>query len=176
MWGRTAACASTCCSTISSLSGARTRKPIWPRRLIPKRRRSSSSWPSCRRVINGGGFIDREYAVGRGRLDLCVRWPHPGGVERWAAELKVWRDRRADPLEEGLGQLAGYLARLGLDRGTLILFDARSTAASLPDRCSFRKSSTRDAGSPCCGCETGSIRSPSSLRSSKPMSRRPSPR
>jgi len=96
------------------------------------------------KIVNGGGFIDREYAVGRGHLDLCVRWPHPGGIERWAAELKVWRDRRADPLEDGLVQLSGYLTRLGLDRGTLILFDARSTAAPLADRCS--RSEVKHAG------------------------------
>ena len=52
-----------------------------------------------------------------------------------ALSLKVWRDRRPDPLEEGLTQLAEYLMRLGLDRGTLILFDARSTAKALPGRC-----------------------------------------
>jgi len=88
------------------------------------------------RVVNGGGFIDREYAVGSGRIDLCVRWPHPRGMERWAVELKVWRDGRPDPLTEGLEQLTGYLSRLGLDRGTLILFDGRPQAPSVPERCS----------------------------------------
>jgi hypothetical protein len=88
------------------------------------------------KVVNGGGLIDREYAVGSGRIDLCVRWPHPGGLQRWAAELKVWRDGRSDPLSEGLKQLSFYLARLGLDRGTLILFDHRSSARSIPERCS----------------------------------------
>ncbi|HEX3551946.1 MAG TPA: ATP-binding protein [Thermoanaerobaculia bacterium] len=87
------------------------------------------------RVVNGGGFIDREYAVGSGRIDLCVRWPHPGGLQRWAVELKVWRDGRPDPLPEGLEQLTGYLARLGLAEGTLILFDGRSQAPPLGDRC-----------------------------------------
>jgi hypothetical protein len=90
------------------------------------------------KVVNGGGFIDREYAVGSGRIDLCVRWPSPEGLERQAIELKVWRDRRPDPFSEGLEQLSGYLARLGLDRGTLILFDARSDAPPLPERCSAR--------------------------------------
>lgn len=92
------------------------------------------------RVVNGGGFIDREYGVGRGRIDLCVRWPHrgsPGDVQRWAIELKVWRDGRADPLEEGLAQLSSYLDRLALGAGTLILFDARSGAAPIPERCSI---------------------------------------
>ncbi|HBL30785.1 MAG TPA: polyketide biosynthesis operon protein CyrO [Acidobacteria bacterium] len=88
------------------------------------------------RVVNGGGFIDREYAVGSGRIDLCVRWPFPGGVERWALELKVWRKGRPDPLPEGLEQLSTYLDRLGLAEGTLILFDGRPESPPLPERCS----------------------------------------
>ena len=28
------------------------------------------------RVVNGGGTVDREYGVGRGRIDLLVRWPY----------------------------------------------------------------------------------------------------
>jgi type II secretory pathway predicted ATPase ExeA len=88
------------------------------------------------RVVNGGGSIDREYAVGSGRIDLCVRWPHPGGIQRWAIELKVWREGRPDPLAEGLDQLTGYLARLGLDQGILVLFDSRTQASPVPERCS----------------------------------------
>jgi hypothetical protein len=88
------------------------------------------------RVVNGGGLIDREYGVGLGRIDLCVRWPYPGGLQRWAIELKVWRDGRPDPQDEGLRQLSGYLDRLGLDSGTLIIFDGRADAPPLPERCS----------------------------------------
>jgi len=98
------------------------------------------------RVVNGGGFIDREYAVGSGRIDLCVRWPYPGGVERWALELKVWRDGRPDPLTEGLEQLSGYLDRLELDQGALILFDGRAHAPPLPARCT--RSETEHRGRP----------------------------
>jgi hypothetical protein len=86
------------------------------------------------KIVNGGGFLDREYAVGRGRIDVTVRWPHPGGVERFVIELKVWRDGRADPLAGGLDQLAGYLERLGLDSGTLVIFDRRKAAPPLPER------------------------------------------
>ncbi len=92
------------------------------------------------RVVNGGSpagvaSIDREYAVGSGRIDLCVRWPLAGGkVQRFAVELKVWRDREADPLAGGLEQLAGYLERLDLDQGTLTLFDRRANALPLPER------------------------------------------
>jgi hypothetical protein len=88
------------------------------------------------RIINGGGLIEREYAVGSGRIDLYVRWPRPGGVSSYALELKVWRDGRPDPLQEGLEQLGRYLERLGLDRGTLVLFDGRSQAPSMSERCS----------------------------------------
>ncbi|MCP4663573.1 MAG: hypothetical protein GY856_49950 [bacterium] len=91
------------------------------------------------KITNGnGGYVDREYAAGRGRVDLCIRWPLPSGqIERWALELEVWRDStRVDPVRKGCEQLAGYLARLGLDEGTLIVFDGRSDATPLPDRCS----------------------------------------
>lgn len=96
------------------------------------------------RVVNGGGSIDREYAVGSGRIDLCVRWPHPAGVQRWAIELKVWRDGRPDPLAEGLNQLTGYLARLGLDHGVLLLFESRTQALPVPERCSQTKQAHQD--------------------------------
>jgi hypothetical protein len=77
------------------------------------------------KIVNGGGQVEREYAAGRGRLDLLVRWPHPGGVDRHAMELKAWRDGRPDPTEEGLFQLCRYLDRLSLSAGTLIVFDQR---------------------------------------------------
>lgn len=85
------------------------------------------------KVVNGGGFIDREYAVGRGRIDLCLRWPHARGLQRFAIELKVRRDD-GEVEARGLDQLAAYLDRLGLEEGTLIVFDARSGALPLPRR------------------------------------------
>ncbi len=89
------------------------------------------------KVTNGkGGTVDREFAAGRGRTDLLIRWPLADGtLQRFALELKVWRDStRGDPVEDGTGQLAGYLVRLGLERGTLIVFDSRSDKAPLPER------------------------------------------
>jgi hypothetical protein len=95
------------------------------------------------KLINGGGYrrgtsIDREFAVGCGRIDLLITWPLPGGErERFAVELKVWRrDRDPDPLDQGLEQLGEYLDRLDLAEGTLIVFDRRPGAASLPERTS----------------------------------------
>ncbi len=86
------------------------------------------------RIVNGGGYIDREYAVGSGRVDLCIRWPLPATVQRFALELKVWRPERPDPVDAGLEQLSRYLERLGLDEGTLVLFDQRPEAEPFADR------------------------------------------
>ena len=110
-----------------------------------------SAW--LHRIVNGSAeiearpagvaAIDREYAVGSGRVDLLVRWPLPanagGGVERFAAEIKVRRDKDGDPEDDGLEQLSEYLDRLGLDEGTLILFDQRSDASPINQRCSRRE-------------------------------------
>jgi hypothetical protein len=83
------------------------------------------------RVVNGGGTIEREYAIGRGRMDLCVRH----GPDTLAIEIKVWRsDADPDPLEAGLSQLDEYLAGLGLDTGWLVLFDRRPSARPLAER------------------------------------------
>jgi hypothetical protein len=87
------------------------------------------------RVVNGGGFVDREYGIGRGRIDLRVRKPYGDGfLQREAVELKVWQPRKADPLAKGLAQLDGYLDRLGLDPGTLVIFDRRPDAAPVTER------------------------------------------
>ncbi|MQY26766.1 AAA family ATPase [Nocardia aurantia] len=70
------------------------------------------------RIINGGGFVDREYGLGRGRIDLLIRQPYVDTegkreVQREAIEIKVRRSGYTDPTDEGLHQLDGYLDRLG---------------------------------------------------------------
>jgi type II secretory pathway predicted ATPase ExeA len=82
------------------------------------------------RVINGGGTLEREYAIGRDRMDLCLRY----GEVTLGIELKVWRTRKVDPLRKGLEQLDGYLARLGQDSGWLMIFDRRENALELEER------------------------------------------
>ena len=68
------------------------------------------------RVINGGGQIVREYALGRQRLDLLVCWQG----NRYALELKMKEQYRPDAAH---AQLFGYLDRLGLAEGWLAVFD-----------------------------------------------------
>ena len=84
------------------------------------------------RVVNGGGTLEREYAIGSGRMDLCLRY----GTVTLGMELKVWRDGAPDPLPEGLAQLDAYLAGLGLDRGWLVIFDRRTGQPPIAARAS----------------------------------------
>ncbi|MEP7122351.1 MAG: ATP-binding protein [Byssovorax sp.] len=105
------------------------------------------------RVVNGGGVIDREYGVGRGRIDLCIRWPYKaaGGERVWqkeAIELKVWAKGKADPLAKGLEQLEGYMEQMGVDRGVLAIFDRRPEAADVEERTRFEEVSTAGKGYP----------------------------
>ncbi|WP_076833626.1 ATP-binding protein [Frankia sp. CcI49] len=91
------------------------------------------------RVVNGGGYVDREYGVGTGRTDLLIRWPHTAEdgtrrLQREALELRVWREGRADPLRAGLRQLDGYLDRLGLATGVLVVFDQRPNTVNIVER------------------------------------------
>ena len=58
------------------------------------------------RIVNGGGRIEREYGLGRGRTDLLVLWPREAGQpsdlrERFVVACKVLRD--ADRKSRGDG-------------------------------------------------------------------------
>lgn len=69
------------------------------------------------RIINAGGEIVREMAVGNGRIDMLVKF----GKQEFALELKVkWGDHI---IEDGKEQLRRYLDILGLDEGYLVIFD-----------------------------------------------------
>ena len=84
------------------------------------------------RVVNGGGTLEREYAIGSDRMDLCLRY----GRVTLGIELKVWREKKRDPQQEGIEQLESYLARLGLNEGWLLVFDRRKNALPIEERLS----------------------------------------
>lgn len=75
------------------------------------------------RVVNGGGQVHREYAAGRGAVDLLVCY----GPDRFVVELKRVRPR--DSLktvrDEAIRQTSAYLDRLGMEEGWILLFDQR---------------------------------------------------
>lgn len=90
------------------------------------------------RVVNGGGSLERDYAIGSGRMDLCLRY----GDVLLGIELKVWRDGRKDPLVEGLMQLDQYLNGLRQPSGWLIIFDRRSGLPEIGERTTVEKTAT----------------------------------
>ena len=92
------------------------------------------------RVVNGGGRVEREYAAGSGRMDLCVEYKG----DRLGIEVKTWRDRdkRADPARDALAQIDGYLARTGCDRGWVVVFDQREGREALPERVRVERATT----------------------------------
>ena len=95
------------------------------------------------RVVNGGGTLEREYAIGTRRMDLCLRYREV----TMGIELKVWREGRADPLEEGLEQLDGYLAGLGAQEGWLVIFDRRPNLPPISERTTTEDAHTQSGRS-----------------------------
>jgi hypothetical protein len=82
------------------------------------------------RIVNGGGRISREYALGRKRTDLFLEWPLDadqamhGPLQRVVIELKLWRGGDLEKLlAESLAQTADYADRVGADEAHLIVFD-----------------------------------------------------
>jgi hypothetical protein len=68
------------------------------------------------RVVNGGAEIEREFALGRGRVDLCLRY----AGRNYPVELKLAGNRAR---ERGLEQLAEYMDSCGAREGWLVIFD-----------------------------------------------------
>jgi hypothetical protein len=71
------------------------------------------------RVVNGGGYIHRELAAEKGRLDLCVIYEG----QKYPLELKLRRGK--DTLEKGLVQTLRYMNAYGCSEGWLAIFDRR---------------------------------------------------
>jgi len=69
------------------------------------------------RVVNGGGRVIRELALGRKRADLCVVY----GGENYPIELKIKQSIRNDA--KVLDQILGYMDKLGSNVGWLVIFD-----------------------------------------------------
>lgn len=90
------------------------------------------------RVANAGGTLEREYAIGSGRMDLLLHYRDV----RLAIELKTWRTGERDPLAQGLAQLDEYLAGLGLATGWLVIFDQRPGQPPIGERTSAEEAIT----------------------------------
>lgn len=82
------------------------------------------------RIVNGGGRIEREYALGSKRTDLFVLWNCPnsseGGVQRIVLELKLGSANTPGILNKGLAQTAEYMDKCAAGEGHLVCFDRDS--------------------------------------------------
>ena len=101
------------------------------------------------RIVNGGGRIEREYALGTGRTDLLIVWPQGGRERRWVVECKVRRGGLERTIAEGLEQTRTYMDRCGaeaghLEAGHLIVFD-RSPERNWEEKI-FRRDAPSGAG------------------------------
>lgn len=72
------------------------------------------------RVINGGGRIHREYALGKKRVDLLVLWK----AQKIVIELKL---KSGEELKKGLEQTAQYMDASSATEGHLVIFDRDPT-------------------------------------------------
>ena len=84
------------------------------------------------RIVNGGGRIEREYALGRRRTDLLIVWPpiRPGGAaapgtpaRRHVVECKILRGSLEATIREGVEQTLAYMDRCRGESGHLVVFD-----------------------------------------------------
>jgi hypothetical protein len=77
------------------------------------------------RVLNGGGRIEREYAAGRGRMDLFIEYKS----HKYIIEIKLIRDKQSPETvtTKGLEQTAKYRDTKAPDTPAyLVIFDRRA--------------------------------------------------
>ena len=73
------------------------------------------------RIVNGGGSVDREMAVGRGRTDLVIEF----NGDLFVLELKIKRSNTN--IERTYKQLFHYLDQLNQTHGYLVFFELRKS-------------------------------------------------
>jgi len=69
------------------------------------------------RVINGGGHISREMALGKNRADICVEWEG----QKYPIELKLYQN--AKTAKDATIQILKYMERVGSKEGWVVIFD-----------------------------------------------------
>ena len=83
------------------------------------------------RIVNAGGRIEREYALGRRRTDLLIVWPpRPKGAaapgapaHRHVVECKILRGGLEAAIREGVEQTLDYMDKCRAESGHLVIFD-----------------------------------------------------
>jgi len=69
------------------------------------------------RVINGGGHISREMALGTYRVDICVEWEK----QKYPIELKIYKGVKT--IKDSIEQILTYMDKIGSKEGWVVIFD-----------------------------------------------------
>ncbi|MDR2583550.1 MAG: AAA-like domain-containing protein [Fibromonadaceae bacterium] len=69
------------------------------------------------RVINGGGHISREMALGTNRADICVEWEN----HKYPIELKIYKGVKT--IKDSTEQILKYMDKVGSKEGWVVIFD-----------------------------------------------------
>jgi len=69
------------------------------------------------RVLNGGGNISREMALGKNRADICIEWEG----QKYPIELKLYQG--AKTAKDATEQILKYMERMGTKEGWVVIFD-----------------------------------------------------
>jgi hypothetical protein len=91
------------------------------------------------RVANGQGRIEREYAAGRGRMDLAIQYKDAWNI----IEIKLLRKNKTfeSVREEGVKQILQYRQRIDPDAACyLVIFDRRSEKPDWTERLTWEHS------------------------------------
>ena len=75
------------------------------------------------RIVNGGGRVEREYGLGRGRTDLMIIWPQGESTRNFVIECKLRRNGLQRTIDDGVEQTAEYMDRCAAAAGHLVIFD-----------------------------------------------------
>lgn len=78
------------------------------------------------RIVNSGGRIEREYALGSLRTDLLILWPvgdAPGSAVKTVGECKCLHGSLERTIEQGLAQTRACMSRCAAGEGHLVIFD-----------------------------------------------------
>ncbi len=69
------------------------------------------------RVLNGGGNIIREMALGKNRSDICIEWDG----QKYPIELKLYQGTKT--AKDATVQIFKYMERVGSKEGWVVIFD-----------------------------------------------------
>jgi hypothetical protein len=69
------------------------------------------------RVLNGGGHISREMALGKNRADICIEWEG----QKYPIELKLYQG--AKTLRDAAAQILKDMEQVGSREGWVVIFD-----------------------------------------------------